>query len=56
MVYFILADTHPNLELRENGLLYSEGREKPSLDELHSRRTSGGSTHWLYRGIQCLVV
>ena len=28
MVYFILADTHPNLELRENGLLYSEGREK----------------------------
>ncbi len=28
MVYFILADAHPNLELRENGLLYSEGREK----------------------------
>lgn len=28
IVYFILADTHPNLELRENGLLYSEGREK----------------------------
>ena len=28
MVYFVLADTHPNLELRENGLLYSEGREK----------------------------
>ena len=28
MAYFILADTHPNLELRENGLLYSEGREK----------------------------
>lgn len=28
MVYFILDDTHPNLELRENGLLYSEGREK----------------------------
>ena len=28
MVYFILAGTHPNLELHENGLLYSEGREK----------------------------
>ncbi len=28
MVKFILSDAHPNLELRDNGLLYSEGREK----------------------------
>ena len=28
MVQFILSDAHPNLELRGNGLLYSEGREK----------------------------
>ncbi len=28
MVKFILSDAHPNLELRDNGLLYSEGCEK----------------------------
>ena len=28
IVYFIISNTHPNLELRDNGLLYSEGRDK----------------------------
>ena len=28
IVSFIISNTHPNLELRDNGLLYSEGREK----------------------------
>ena len=26
---FIIANKHPNLRLKENGLVYAEGREKP---------------------------